>query len=93
MSADPRSLAQRREQLRAQAAAQRQALAQAFGAWHRPLHYLDRARAAAHYLRQYPLLWGSIVLLLLWRRPRGALKWAQRAWIARDVARALRPRR
>ena len=75
-------LVQRRQQLVAQAAAQRTLLAQDFAPWRAPLTLADRGIAALGYVRRHPaLLVGATLLMVVWR-PKRAGVWLSRGWLA-----------
>lgn len=50
----------------------------------------DRAWAAGVWLRDHPLVPAAALLLLVWRRPRGLLRWGRRAWAAWQLAKRVR---
>lgn len=74
-------IAERRERLVAQAAAQRIALAQNIEPWRVPLARLDQGLAALRFVRKHPatLVVGGILLAAL--RLRRAGKWLQLGWV------------
>lgn len=83
-------LAERRRSLVAQAAAQRIALAHDMEPWRARLALADRGVDAVRYVRRHPaLLVGAALLLVAWR-PRHAVKWLQRGWLAWQFGRRLR---
>jgi len=85
-------LAQRRERLVAQAAAQRMALAQNIGPWRIPLARADQGLAALHYIRSHPAwIVGGVVLLAV-LRPGRIGKWLGRGWVTWQMMRKLRGR-
>ncbi len=75
-------LAERRERLVAQAAAQRAALARDLEPWRARLALVDRGIAALRYVRRHPALAvGAAFIIAVWL-PKGTGKWAGRAWAA-----------
>jgi hypothetical protein len=83
-------VAQRRERLIAQAAAQRRALGQAIEPWRTPLALTDQGLNALRYVRHHPQwLIGGIVLLAV-LRPRGLGKWLGRGWVSWQLLHRLR---
>jgi hypothetical protein len=85
-------LAERRERLVAQAAAQRIALAQNIEAWRIPLARVDLGLAALRFIKRHPafLVGGSILFAAL--RPGRVVKWLRRGWVAWQMLRGLRRR-
>lgn len=72
-------LAERRERLITQAAAQRMALAQGIEPWRIPLARVDQGLAALRYIKSHPAwIFGSAVLLAALRIGR-VWKWARSA--------------
>ena len=67
-------LAERRERLVAQAAAQRLALAQSIEPWRLPLARVDQGLAALRFVRSHPAWIAGGVLLAAWRLGRAG-KW------------------
>ena len=85
-------LAEQRERLLNQAAAQRIALAQCIEPWRIPLARVDRGLAAVQVIRRNPVwLVGSAVLLVVLMRG-NSMKWLQRGWVAWQMLRGLRNR-
>lgn len=83
-------LAERRSHLVAQAAAQRNMLAQNMEPWRMRLALADQGMAAFRYVRCSPaLMVGAVLLLAAWR-PRRVGKWLQRGWVVWRIARRLR---
>lgn len=83
-------LAERRERLVAQAAAQRMALAQNIEPWRTPLARVDQGLAALRYIKSHPawIIGGSVLLAVL--RPGRAGKWLGRGWVAWQMLHKLR---
>ncbi|WP_173064482.1 YqjK family protein [Sulfurimicrobium lacus] len=84
-------MAERRERLIAQAAAQRMALAQGVEPWRIPLARVDQGLAALHYIKSHPAwIVGSAVLLAalrisrVWKQLRSARATWQRMHKQRD---------
>jgi hypothetical protein len=82
-------LAKRRQQLVAQAAVQRTALAISMEPWHARLALADRGVAALRYIRRHPALMLGAALLLAALRPRRVGKWLQRGLVAWQIGRRL----
>lgn len=76
------TLAERREHLVEQAAAQRIALAKSMEPWRAPLALGDRGVAAFRYVRRHPALWLAAVLVIAVWRPKLTRRWPGRAWLA-----------
>ncbi|MCD6708023.1 MAG: YqjK-like family protein [Thiobacillus sp.] len=90
-------LAERRERLIAQAAAQRLALAQNIEPWRAPLARADQGLAVLRYLKGHPAwIVGGIALLAALRPGRvsaaGIGKWLTRGWATWQMVRKLRGR-
>ncbi|MDD4881737.1 MAG: YqjK-like family protein [Gallionellaceae bacterium] len=85
-------LAERREQLVAQAAAQRTALAQSIEPWRTPLTWVDLGLDALRILKRRPV-WvvGGVAMLAAMRLNRVG-KWLRRGWITWQVVQKLRSR-
>lgn len=83
-------LAERRQQLVAQAAVQRAALAQHVEPWRTPLALVDHGLAAARYVKRHPGLMIGAVALLAVLRPTRAGQWLQSSWRLVNVVRNLR---
>lgn len=84
-------LAERRNRLVAQAAAQRVALARDMDPWRPRLALADQALTIARYIACRPaLMVGAAGLLLVVLRPRRSGKWLQRGWEAWRFGRWLR---
>jgi hypothetical protein len=86
-----RNLAERRESLVAEAAAQRLLIAQNIETWRAPLTLADRGLAAVSYIKSHPICaaGASLGLLTVMRSSR-ASKWFQRGWLMWQVVRKLR---
>jgi len=72
----------RRAQLMARAAIERERLSVRLHAWEAPLSLVDRAVAAAHYVRRHPQWLVAAALLIAVLRPRRALALARNGLIA-----------
>ena len=83
-------LAERRERLVAQAAAQRMALAQNIEPWRVPLALADQGLTALRFIKSHPvwILGGAALLAAL--RPRSAGKWLRRGWVTWQIINKLR---
>jgi hypothetical protein len=85
-------LAERRERLVTQAAAQRMALAQNIEPWRKPLARADQGLAALRYIRNHPAwIVGGVVLLAV-LRPGRIGKWLGRGWVTWQMLHKLRGR-
>lgn len=73
-------LAERRERLVAQAAAQRMALAQNIEPWRNPLARADQGLAALRYIKSHPAWIVAGAALLAALRPGRVGKWLQLGW-------------
>lgn len=75
-------LAERREHLIAQAAAQRVALAQSIEPWRVPLARVDQGLSVLTYIRRHPtwIVGGGLLVAALW--PGWAIPWFRRGWVA-----------
>lgn len=71
---------QRRGELQARIAAQREQLAETGARWQTPLAIADRGLAIARYLRSRPVLVAGVVALLIIRR-RGLMGLARGGWL------------
>lgn len=80
-------LAEHREHLLAQAAAQRAALAQNIEPWRAPMAFADRGLAVFRYLRLHPTLslGASLIIAPLLKVRTG--KWLGRTWVVWQLAR------
>ena len=85
-------LAERRERLVAQAAAQRMTLAQNIEPWRNPLARADQGLAALRYIKNHPawIVGGAILLAVL--RPGRVGKWLGRGWVTWQMIHKLRGR-
>lgn len=82
-------LAERREYLVAQAAAQRDALAQNMAPWRAPLAVADRGVQALRSLRRHPaLLLGTALVFVAWR-PKRVGKWPRMLWAGWQIGRRM----
>lgn len=85
-------LAERRERLVAQAAAQRMALAQNIEPWRSPLARADQGLAALRYIKSHPAwIVGGVALLAALRLGRIG-KWLGRGWATWQMMHKLRGR-
>ncbi len=75
-------LAERRERLIAQAAAQRKEVAHCIEPWRAPLALADRGLNALRVVKRHPEWIAAGVLLLAALRPHGVGKWLGRGWVA-----------
>ncbi len=80
-------LAERREYLVAQAAAQRTALAQNLAPWRAPLALADHGIAAFRYIRHSPVLAVGATFIIAALRPQHAGKWLGRIWVVWQLGR------
>jgi len=85
-------LAERRERLVAQAAAQRTALAQNIEPWRLPLARADQGLAALRYVKRHPAWIIGGVALLAVVRPGRAGTWLARSWMTWRMVQKLRGR-
>jgi len=85
-------LAERRERLVAQAAAQRMALAQNIEPWRNPLARVDQGLAALRYIKSHPAWIVGGVALLAALRPGRVGKWLGRGWVTWQMVNKLRGR-
>lgn len=86
-------LAERRERLVAQAAAQRMALAQDIEPWRIPLARVDQGLAALRYLKSHPVWIVGAAALLAALRPGRVGKWLQLGWGTWQMRHILRSNR
>lgn len=92
MNANLVRLAERRERLVAQAAAQRRTLALDIEPWRIPLALADQGLTALRYIKRHPeWIIGGIVLLAA-LRPRHVGKWLGRGWVSWQLVHRLRGR-
>lgn len=89
MSNSSNRLAERREELVAQAAVQRQALAQTVVPWRAPLALADRGLEALRTVRRHPLLLLGTALVFARLRPGRAGKWPRYLWVGWQVGRRI----
>jgi YqjK-like protein len=85
-------LAERRERLVAQAAAQRVALAQNIEPWRIPLTLADRGMTTLRYVKSHPEWIVGVVVLLAALRPGRVGKWLGRGWVTWQMMHSLRGR-
>ncbi|NDP47925.1 MAG: hypothetical protein GZ085_05940 [Sulfuriferula multivorans] len=90
MSSKLTQLVERRQQLVAQASAQRTTLAYTLEPWRARLSLVDRGVAVLGYVRRHPILMVGASLLLAALRPRRVGKWLQHGLIAWQLGRRLR---
>jgi len=83
-------LAERRQQLVAQAAAQRTILAYTLEPWRARLARVDRGVAVLRYIRRHPVLMVGASLLLAALRPRRVGRWLQHGLLVWQLGRRLR---
>ncbi|MBU1665853.1 MAG: YqjK-like family protein [Gammaproteobacteria bacterium] len=85
-------LAERRERLVAQAAAQRTALAESIEPWRTPLAWADRGLEMLSVLKRHPVwLVGGVAAFAALRVNRAG-KWLRRGWVTWQVVQKLRGR-
>ena len=85
-------LAERRERLVAQTAAQRVALAENIEPWRMPLALADQGLSVLRYIGRHPEWIAGIVVLIVALRPGRAGKWLGRGWMTWQVVHKLRGR-
>jgi len=85
-------LAERRERLVAQVAAQRAALAENIEPWRMPLALADQGLSVLRYIRRHPEWIAGVVVLVAALRPGRAGKWLGRGWVTWQVMHKLRGR-
>jgi hypothetical protein len=85
-----RHLAERRERLIAQAAAQRATLAQCIEPWRVPLVRLDQGLNLLRAVKRHPAWIVGGVALFAVLRPARVVKWLRRGWVAWGVIHRLR---
>lgn len=90
MSRKLTQLAERRQQLVAQAAAQRTTLAYTLEPWRARLSLVDRGVAVLCYVRRHPILMVGASLLFAALRPRRVGRWLQHGLIVWQLGRRLR---
>jgi YqjK-like protein len=82
-------LAERRERLVAQSAAQRAALAKNAATWRAPLALADRGVEALRAIKRHPAWVLGAVLMFATLRPRRAGRWTRFAWVGWQIGRKL----
>jgi hypothetical protein len=87
------SLAERREHLLAQSAAQRSALARDIEVWRKPLAMADQGLAALRSLKRHPAWIAAGLGLLVSLRPGRVGKWLRYGWVSWQLVQQLRSRR
>ena len=85
-------LAEQREHLVAQAAAQRITLVQSIEPWRIPLALADQGLATIRYIKRNPAWIVGGVALLAALRPGRVGKWLQRGWVTWQIMQQLRGR-
>ncbi|MGK2951891.1 MAG: YqjK-like family protein [Thiobacillus sp.] len=85
-------LAERRNHLVAQAAAQRTALAHDLEPWRGRLALADQGIAVISYVKRHPALLAGVTLLFAALSPRRVGTWLQRGWVVWQIGRRLRGR-
>jgi len=85
-------LAERRERLVAQAAAQRMALAQNIEPWRIPLALADQGLTAVRFIKSHPTWIAGGGFLLAALRPGRIGKWLRRGWVMWQIMHKLRGR-
>ncbi|MGA9992823.1 MAG: YqjK-like family protein [Thiobacillaceae bacterium] len=85
-------LAERRERLIGQAAAQRLTLAQNIEPWRVPLALADQGLAALRFIKRHPAWIVGGVVLFGALRPGNVGRWLRRGWVTWQVVRRLRGR-
>ena len=85
-------LAERRERLVAQTAAQRVAVAENIEPWRMPLALADQGLSVLRYIGRHPEWIAGIVVLIVALRPGRAGKWLGRGWMTWQVVHKLRGR-
>lgn len=83
-------LAERRERLIAQAAAQRATLAQCIEPWRAPLARVDQGLNLLRTVKHHPAWIVGGVALFAVLRPARVVKWLRRGWVAWQVLHRLR---
>jgi hypothetical protein len=84
----------KRARLLERAAREREDVEQALQAWTQPLNFIDRCIEAVRYVASRPPLVAGAAFVLVLLRPRGAFRWARRAfglwqgyrWLSRKIA-------
>jgi hypothetical protein len=85
-------LAERREQLIAQAASQRAALAGEIETWRKPLALADQGLAALRFIRRNAVWFAGAAAVLAVARPKQTGKWLRRGWFAWQLFKKLQDR-
>lgn len=93
MNAKLMQLAERRERLVMQAAAQRTTLAHNIEPWRTPLALADQGLAALRYLKNHPSWIVGGIFLFAALRPGRVGKWLRRGWVAWQILYKLRGRK
>jgi len=83
-------LAERREDLVAQAAAQRMVLAQNIEPWRTPLALADQGLAVLRFIKSHPAWIAGGGALFAALRPGRVGKWLRRGWLTWQIMRKLR---
>jgi len=89
MNSTLKRLAERREHLVVQAAAQRNALAQDMAPWRAPLALADRGVEAVRTIRRHPALLLGAAFLFAAIRPKRAGQWTRYLWIGWQLGRKM----
>lgn len=89
MSAKLTQLAERRERLIAQAAAQRAMLGHEFLSLRKPLVHADQGLALLRSMQRHRVWIGSTIMLLAALRPGPFSKWLRRGWTTVQITRRL----
>ena len=89
MSAKLIQLAERRERLIAQAAAQRAVLRHEFLSLRKPLVHADQGLEVLRFIQRHRVWIGSAVMLLATLRPGPFSKWMRRGWTTLQVTQRL----
>jgi len=83
-------LEERKASLVAKIERQRTELAQASAPWRGPLAVVDKGLLVTHYLKRHPELLAGLVLFSVVFRPKFAIRWFQRGWVAWKMALTVR---
>jgi len=75
-------LRDKRARLVARAALEREQLSAQLDAWRAPLALFDKSIAAARYVRRHPEWLVAVAVVIALLRPRRALAWARRGFLA-----------
>jgi ElaB/YqjD/DUF883 family membrane-anchored ribosome-binding protein len=84
------SITERRHRLVAQAAEQREVLAQSIQPLHKGMSLADKGLKVVEYVKKHPVLVIGIAALIGMLKPTRAVKWLRRSWIASLAMRGLR---